>query len=418
MSVKKVLTEKQFKTLYGKYHSFLQRHKFKKTKPKLSDFFAVLRKTNKSFQNLSDKVLTNQIIAARRQHGEEEWPQISQLSKYKSPLVSRLIQKSHQSGLLAVEIYNKPLIQYRTEGYIVMMMVAWTSLFHAIFLNQGQNVKYKSGDDNFHDLRKCVNKYQGELQKEIEANLELLIGVRDIIVHRDNPEIDNYIFGYCQACLHNFEFLLIQNFGEKYQLQNSLAYSLQFSRRYTPEQAEAVKQSRDRNYYDVLEFVEKYEKNLFKKNPEITDNRQAYEFRVLMIPSTVSKSRAEAAIEYIDYDVSNPKISEEVDKFLFAVKRASPNGEFFTPTQVAGKVFEALKDKMEADWKFNASHHHARCLTYYEVRNTKKPKITKEEFCSYDSTFGRHKYTRKWIDYLIVKLSDSQEYAKIFPKKQ
>ena len=48
--------------------------------------------------------------------------------------VKQCLEKSRDSALLAIETYNKPAIKFRSGGYIVLMVIAWTSLFHAIFL--------------------------------------------------------------------------------------------------------------------------------------------------------------------------------------------------------------------------------------------------------------------------------------------
>ena len=57
-----------------------------------------------------------------------------------SKKVKSLLQKSRESALLAVEVYNKPNTTFRSGGYIVLMIIAWTSLFHAIF--ERQKIKY------------------------------------------------------------------------------------------------------------------------------------------------------------------------------------------------------------------------------------------------------------------------------------
>ncbi|MEX1014001.1 MAG: DUF3644 domain-containing protein [Candidatus Paceibacterota bacterium] len=46
------------------------------------------------------------------------------------------LQKARDSALLAVEMYNKPSIKFKTGGYVVMMIIAWTALFHAIFFKR------------------------------------------------------------------------------------------------------------------------------------------------------------------------------------------------------------------------------------------------------------------------------------------
>jgi hypothetical protein len=44
-----------------------------------------------------------------------------------------LLQSSIDSALLAVEIYNKPRTTFRCEGFIALMVISWTRLFHAYF---------------------------------------------------------------------------------------------------------------------------------------------------------------------------------------------------------------------------------------------------------------------------------------------
>ena len=211
MSLKRLLTDKQHQFLYEEYHKFLNTGKKNKLKYKLTDFYELLRNTNKDFKKFSDRELTNQIIASRRVEGIEEWPNISDIQNYISPYIRSLVEKSHKSALLAVEIYNKPLIEYRTEGFLVMIMIAWTSLFHAILLNENKKIKYNINDNEYIDLRKCIRKYDGYIKDEISANLNLLIEIRDRIVHRDNPILDDRLFGHCQACLLNFEEILISS---------------------------------------------------------------------------------------------------------------------------------------------------------------------------------------------------------------
>ena len=35
--------------------------------------------------------------------------------------------------MLAVDVYNKPATSFKSGAYIVLMVIAWTSLLHAIF---------------------------------------------------------------------------------------------------------------------------------------------------------------------------------------------------------------------------------------------------------------------------------------------
>ena len=44
-----------------------------------------------------------------------------------------ILENSINSALAAVETYNRPKASFRIENYIVLMIIAWTKLFHAYF---------------------------------------------------------------------------------------------------------------------------------------------------------------------------------------------------------------------------------------------------------------------------------------------
>jgi hypothetical protein len=48
-------------------------------------------------------------------------------------IVQDHLEKAQSSALAAVEFYNKPGVSFRTRTYAILMVVAWTALFHAIF---------------------------------------------------------------------------------------------------------------------------------------------------------------------------------------------------------------------------------------------------------------------------------------------
>ncbi|WP_414928543.1 DUF3644 domain-containing protein [Pseudomonas sp. IT-P74] len=59
--------------------------------------------------------------------------------------------------MLAVEIYNKPRTTFRSEGFITMIIMAWTRLFHAHFnatIEDKYYYKNKNGRFDFIDGEK------------------------------------------------------------------------------------------------------------------------------------------------------------------------------------------------------------------------------------------------------------------------
>lgn len=337
--------------------------------------------------------------------------------------VKSLLEKSREAALLAVEVYNKPNTAFRTGGYIVLMNIAWTSLFHAIFERRGIPYYYKEnkrrykkvdGERKAWELKECIRQYYKDKNPPERKNLEFFIKLRNKIEHRFLPQLDIDIFGECQAMLINYENLLVEKFGERYALKENLVFTLQFSSYYQKEQQAAIKGKIAKEYEDVKCFIDKYRHNL--SSDIFSDLR--YSFKVFLIPKVGNRrSSSDIAIEFIKYDPTNPEEMKQYEKFIVAIKEKRVINEGFKAGEVAAKVYNALKDEMPQDWKFNASYHHAKCWKYYNIRPEKgdpNPEKTKEKYCYYDKPFDQYVYTQEWIDFLIKELKDLEKYKKIF----
>jgi hypothetical protein len=169
-----------------------------------------------------------------------------------SPSIDALIDKSRESALLAIQIFNNPLVKFRAPGFIVNIVIAYTSLFHAIFERNGVEYWYKSnndmpilidGDYKYWELQACVTNYfKGQITPETE-NLNLLIKLRNKIEHRFIPALDFSMSGYFQSALSNFEKVIVKEFGHYFALgQNHLALALQLSE-YSSQQQEVLRKS-------------------------------------------------------------------------------------------------------------------------------------------------------------------------------
>src|SRR5207249_10978983 len=84
--------------------------------------------------------------------------------------VKAALEKARDSALLAVEVYNKPAVKFKSGGYITLMVIAWTSLFHAIFFkrktkpfHRKPNKRYEKIEGGFKcwELDECLRQYYG-----------------------------------------------------------------------------------------------------------------------------------------------------------------------------------------------------------------------------------------------------------------
>lgn len=55
---------------------------------------------------------------------------------------TELIKKSREASLAAVQIFNNPNISFKSESYVVLMVIAWTYLLHAYFRDQKIEYRY------------------------------------------------------------------------------------------------------------------------------------------------------------------------------------------------------------------------------------------------------------------------------------
>ena len=148
--------------------------------------------------------------------------------------VKAFLNKATDSALLAVETYNKPAVKFKSGGYIVLMCIAWTALFHAIFIKKKikplykeKNGRYKkvNGDFQYWELKTCVAKYFAE-NNPIRKNIEFFIPLRNKIEHKFLPQLDANIFAECESLLLNFDKIIENEFGVQYCLRETLSFVL------------------------------------------------------------------------------------------------------------------------------------------------------------------------------------------------
>lgn len=339
------------------------------------------------------------------------------------------LEKAKDSALLAVEVYNKPAVKFRSAGYIALMVIAWTALLHAIFFRKGINPYYKSkngrflkidGDYRHWDLGECAKQLWGnDTENPIRKNLEFFIPLRNKIEHRHIPELDSAIFGECQALLLNFDAALGNYFGAKHQIRESLSFSLQlFPSGGTFAQAVQA----NKGLADVKKFIDDYRSML---SASVFDSGQ-FAFKAFLIQVANHESSDALPIQFVQHDKLTLEQQAEFEKFAVMVKWKTSNiinGGLMKPSAVVNAVQQALGDPKVQRLsgtvdKFN-SVTHERCWKRYGVRpvtGAKKPEATKQEFCVYDQPHGDYLYTPAWVRLLIEKMNDEAEYAALYKK--
>jgi hypothetical protein len=336
------------------------------------------------------------------------------------------LQASIDSALLAVEVYNKPRTTFRSEAFIVLMVMAWTRIFHAHFnVTIGDRYYYKKkngryetvdGERKSWELSTCIKKYS-VLPVPVEKNLYFFVALRNKIEHRhiNKREIDTLIFGECQALLFNFENLLIQLFGDHYAINESLVYSLQFSHLRTPKQEMANKAALSKDVADVVSYVEKYRNSL---DDEVY-NSQEYSIKLIQVPKISNTNRADAAIEFVRWDELNEEDKAAYEQVAIIIKDKKVKIEAANVKRLKpGEVVQIVNKQLAA--KRLTTNLHVVLYKVFAIRppnGADDPFETIAGFCLYDETHNDYVYQDAWVDFLVNFFQVAQFTPAVLRKK-
>lgn len=336
-----------------------------------------------------------------------------------------LLEKAKESCLLAVDIYNKPKTSFKSGAYIVLMNIAWTSLFHAVFHYKKQNYHYKNknnprfydkvdGRKKVWDLTRCVEVYFKNCNKEelpIKSNFDFFIPLRNEIEHAFLPDLDEDIFGECQSYLYNFEYILSKEFGDEHKLNENLKYSIQFSETFFSNQ-----KTKSKDYLMLKNKIVQFREKL----PDEIYYSDKYRFQAVLVPIN-NPNKADVPIKFIkkeDISLEDQKMLDDMLVVINEKKFPVSDLNMVKSGEVAKEIKRRLSDHYGVDIKFNAGYHHNKCCIEYKCRspdkNIKKP--LNMDFCHYNEAFDDYTYSREWIDYLYKKLSNQEEFLRLFPQ--
>jgi len=308
-----------------------------------------------------------------------------------------LIQKAREATLSAVQVYNNPLITFKTECFIVLSLIAWTYMLHAYYRFKGVEYRYftktgkrrkfirnPDGSIRYWDLKECISKEICPLDKNTKHNLNFLIGLRNQIEHRKANGLDSYLSARYQACALNFNYYLKKLHGERFGLDQNLALSLQFAE-LDYSQSKLIKDKEKMIPQNIISYVADFDNKL--SDTEIKNDRFAYR---LLFTKVVAKRKGQAdrVIEFID-----PKsaLADDISKEYW-VKEETEKPKF-SAKQVVKKI-------QDAGFKNFGIYQHVLCWREYDGKNPKKGFGTTvvKAWCWYQN----------WIDYIINELNSEK----------
>ena len=116
------------------------------------------------------------------------------------------IEKSKEAFVMAIEIYNKPTIKYRVEGFSFFICNAWELMLKAHMINKfGENsIYYKDNPKRTITLENCIQKIFTNEKSPLHRNLLKIIELRNTSTHFITEEYEMIYIPLFQACVLNF----------------------------------------------------------------------------------------------------------------------------------------------------------------------------------------------------------------------
>lgn len=121
-------------------------------------------------------------------------------------LKDKLIEKSKEAFILAIEIYNKPTIKYRVEGFSFFICNAWELMLKAYLIARfgERSIYYADNPNRTITLEKCLQKTITNEKAPVRRNLMKIIELRNTSTHFITEEYEMVYIPLFQACILNF----------------------------------------------------------------------------------------------------------------------------------------------------------------------------------------------------------------------
>lgn len=252
---------------------------------------------------------------------------------------AQLVAKAREAALAAIRTYNDPQTTFKSETFIVLMVIGWTYLMHAYYRGAGVEYRYfrqgpkrrvfertKHGAYKHWELERCLNCQDSPLDRDTANNLRFLIGLRHEIEHRGTRGLDQALSARYQACALNFNHYIVKLFGARHALDQQLAHSIQFMR-FKPSTAKSKGPSVPKG---VQAYISEFDGAL--THDEYNSERYAY--RLLFKKKLVNRpGQADEVVEFID---PSSDLAKRIDKEYWVKKEVERPK--FRPTDVVQAV--------------------------------------------------------------------------------
>lgn len=250
-------------------------------------------------------------------HFKENWFRYS-VAKGNEKRQEELINKAREAMLSAIQSFNNPRVNFRSEIFIVLNIIAWTYALHAFLQKHGIDIIHRDRDGQrvltpgkqpkYLELAKCLSHALCPLGEAEKANLLYILDLRHEIEHRCTGSIDAKIASRLQASALNFNDFLIEHFGGEFRIDTDFGVAIQmssFSHDHAKQLYSAV--GLDKNIEAVIDALDAEVSASIRSSAK-------FAFKIIFVEQSCNhKSQADQVVEFVR---SGTHEAEEIHRVL------------------------------------------------------------------------------------------------------
>lgn len=243
----------------------------------------------------------------------------------KIELANHLVKKSIEAFVLGIEIYNKPTIKYRIEGFSFFICNAWELMLKAHIINtKGESEIYFKNSNRTKSLDIVIEEVFSNKHGGLRNNLKRIKELRDQSTHFITEDYEYIYAPLFQACVLNYVEKMNDFHNEKisdYLAQNFLTLSTNINHltenelrlKYSPEMALKIIEEQTKINDSISKFNSDFAIQVETKIL-ITKNKKDADFAVCI--DNNSDTKIAKATEMKDVNEMYPLTSKEVQNIV------------------------------------------------------------------------------------------------------
>ncbi|MEG0190891.1 MAG: DUF3644 domain-containing protein, partial [Lachnospiraceae bacterium] len=121
-------------------------------------------------------------------------------------IYTKLLEKAQEAFVMSIELYNKPTIKYRVEGFGMFISNAWELMLKAYIIKKmgASSIYYSDNPNRTLSLENCIQKVFTNNKDPLRQNLEKIIELRNTSTHFITEEYEMVYVPLFQSCILNF----------------------------------------------------------------------------------------------------------------------------------------------------------------------------------------------------------------------